>query len=613
MHRNLSRAATLLFIALLLAGNVHAQFANFVTRTNDKLMDGDRTFRFISLNTPNLHYVEDYLPFNGSNPWRLPDEFEIRDALTTIKQVGGKVTRIYVLSVRRSDDTPDIKRHVDGPGLFNVDAFETLDKVLQEANEVGVRVIIPFVDNWKWWGGVAEYAAFRGKAREDFWTDPQLIGDLKKTIEFLINRTNTCTGIKYKDDKAILAWETGNELVNPYSWTREIAAYIKSLDTNHLVLEGTLGRELTQEAISDPNIDVLSTHHYGDPSASLRYIVSNQKLAKGKKPYIVGEYGIVPTKDIRAITDTIINQGLAGGMVWSLRFRNREGGFYNHYEYNNVASYRWPGFSNGEIYDERSVLAMIRQKAYEIDGAKQPQLSVPDAPRLLTTNDVASISWQGSVGAQSYIVERKDMDSSDWKVIAGDVDESKYQYCPLFSDESAQLGRKYLYRIRSKNESGASDYSNVVGPIEVVTNKIVDEMDSFDKIFKKGGDLKLLMYEDIRKAKEDRSRLTGSDDSFIVYKVPSGVSEIKVDAFKVSKTGTLHIAADSSLSVFADLHTTSQTFAFGSNDYSFYDAVSYFCDNVPNGTRFIRISLSEGIQIARVEISYSLQRPSRSQ
>jgi mannan endo-1,4-beta-mannosidase len=613
MHRNLNRAASLLFIVILLAGNVKAQFASFVTRTNDKLMDGDSTFRFISFNTPNLHYVEDYLPFNGSNPWRLPDEFEIRDALTTIKQLGGKVTRIYVLSVRRSDDTPDIKRHVDGPGLFNVDAFETLDKVLQEANEIGVRVIIPFVDNWKWWGGVAEYAAFRGKAREDFWTDPQLIGDFKKTIEFLINRTNTCTGVKYKDDKAILAWETGNELVNPYSWTREIAAYIKSLDTNHLVLEGTLGRELTQEAISDPNIDVLSSHHYGDPNASLRYVVSNQKLAKGKKPYIVGEYGIVPTKDIRAITDTIINQGLAGGMVWSLRFRNREGGFYNHYEYNNVASYRWPGFSNGEIYDERSVLAMIRQKAYEIDGAKQPQLPVPDAPRLLTTNDVSSISWQGSVGAQSYIVERKDADSSDWKVIAGDVDESKYQYRPLFSDESAQLGRKYLYRIRSKNESGVSNYSNVVGPIEVVTNKIVDEMDSFDKIFKKGGDLKLLTYEDIRKAKEDRSRLTGSNDSFIVYKLPSGVIKIRVDAFKVSKIGTLHIAADSSLSAFADLQTMSRTFAFGSNDYSFYDADSYFCNNVPNGTRFIRISLSEGIQIARVEISYSLQRPSQSQ
>ena len=67
-------------------------------------MDGDRVFRFISMNTPNLHYIEDYLPFDGSNPWRLPDEFEIRDALSAIKQIGGKVTRIYVISVRRPGD-----------------------------------------------------------------------------------------------------------------------------------------------------------------------------------------------------------------------------------------------------------------------------------------------------------------------------------------------------------------------------------------------------------------------------------------------------------------------------------------------------------------------------
>ena len=52
--------------------------------------------------------------------------------------------------------------------------LRALDKVLQIANEVGVRVIIPFVDNWWWWGGPKEYADFRGKKPEDFWTDPQL-------------------------------------------------------------------------------------------------------------------------------------------------------------------------------------------------------------------------------------------------------------------------------------------------------------------------------------------------------------------------------------------------------------------------------------------------------
>jgi hypothetical protein len=604
---------SLAITAYLLSSGLQAQFKNFITRSGDKLIDGDRELRFISFNIPNLHYVEDYLPFSGTNPWRLPDEFEIRDALTAIKQLGGKVTRMYVLSVRRQDDTPDIIRHVVGPGDFNEDAFRGLDKVLQIANEVGVRVILPFVDNWRWWGGVREYAAFRGKQRDAFWTDPQLIADFEKTIGFVINRTNTYNGVAYKNDKAILAWETGNELVAPFSWTREIAAYVKSLDTNHLLLEGTLARELSQDAIGDPNIDILSTHHYGDPNVSLQYIVSNQRLAKGKKPYLIGEYGIVATQDIRAITDTIIHQSLAGGMLWSLRFRDREGGFYNHYEYNRVSSYRWPGFSNGEIYDERMVLSIMREKAYEIDRQTQPRVPIPEKPVLLTFNDVSSISWQGTVGARSYIVERRDADSTGWRVLAEDVDESRYQCRPLFGDTSAEFGREYFYRVRATNESGASDYSNVVGPVVVVTKKVVDEMESFDKIFQKDGDLKLLTYQDVRRAKEDRSRLTGGKGSYVIYKVPTSVSSIAVDAFRVSEWSDLCLAADSSLNTFSDLPTKTQVFHFGPNDYGFYDAVSYVCDQIPSGTRFVRILLSEGIQIGRVEISCTAPQQRRTQ
>ena len=265
------QAAILLLLTIVpgLHGTVSAQFQHFVTVNGDRLMDGDQPYRFISLNVPNLHYVEDYLPHDGTNPWRLPDEFEIRDALTAIKQIGGKVTRIYVMSIRRQDDGPGVIRHVEAPGKFNEEAFRSLDKVLQIANETGVRVIIPFVDNWKWWGGPVEYAAFRNKSKEAFWSDPELIADIKSTIHFVINRKNSYTGVAYKDDKAILAWETGNELLPPFSWTREIAAYIKSLDKNHLLLEGVHTKDVSQEAIDDPNLDILSTHHYGNPRVSL--------------------------------------------------------------------------------------------------------------------------------------------------------------------------------------------------------------------------------------------------------------------------------------------------------------------------------------------------------
>jgi hypothetical protein len=580
------------------------QFAHFVTRTADKLYDGEQQVRFISFNTPNLHYIEDYLPVEGTNAWRFPDEFEIRDALTSIKQLGGKVTRMYVLSVRRQDDAPGIARHVEGPGQFNEEAFKALDKVLQVANEVGVRVIIPFVDNWHWWGGPREYAGFRGKPKEAFWTDPEVIADLKATIRFTINRKNTFTGTAYRDDKAILAWETGNELDAPFSWTREIAAYVKSQDTNHMLAEGTNVRVLTGEALDDPNLDILTTHHYGNPQESIGLIVKNQEMARGRKPYVIGEFGIVPLQDIRAIVDTIINQGLTGGMIWSLRYRNREGGFYCHNEYNNVQSYHWPGFDNGNFYNERLVVSFIRDRAYRIDGSTPPRLEVPGAPVMLDTPDPSRIAWHGSTGAESYRLERREDGMDAWQVIGEAVDESRVQYKPLFSDETIEPGKKYYYRAKARNETGGSEWSNVLGPVVASSRVFVDELEDFGRVFQKDGALRILVSEDIRKAKEDRSRLTGGDGSYIIYKMPAPASAIHVEWLKAGADAGVAVRTAPDVREFSDAQATDRMFVSGKNDYGFYDAVVSTVNTPAPGTLFVQILIRGGAQIGRVEITY---------
>jgi mannan endo-1,4-beta-mannosidase len=603
-NRSLARHVLPLILTLAMAASGVAQFDHFVTRKADTLFDGETRLRFISFNTPNLHYLEDYLPFEGVEPFRLPDEFEIRDALTAVKQSGGKVTRIYVLSVRREDDPPGLIRHVEGPGRFNEDAFRVLDKALQVANEVGIRLIIPFVDNWHWWGGPREYAGFRGKPKEAFWTDPEVIADLKTTIKFLITRKNTYTGTFYRDDKAILAWETGNEMEAPFSWTREIAAYIKSLDTNHLLAEGTNYRSISRDALEDPNLDILTTHHYGDPRASLEQIVENQAAARGRKPYIVGEYGIVPLQDIYALTDTIINQGLAGGMIWSLRFRNREGGFYHHFEYNGVESYRWPGFKSGDFYNERMVVSFLRDRAYRIDGQLPPRMPVPAAPVLLPIRDPSRIAWQGSAGAEWYEVQRREENGSDWMVIAPSADESQAQCRSLFADESALPGAAYHYRVRAANGSGSSDWSNEQGPVACTGSMLVDELEDFSKVFQKDGSLQLLVMEDLRKAKEDKSRLTGADSSYVMYKAPAYLSSVRVEWLKTGTDAGVVLSTSRDLREFLPLECKRQEFSFGKNDYGFYDAEVSSADSLPVGARFVKIMLKGGVQIGRVELTY---------
>ena len=40
----------------------------------------------------------------------------------------------------------------DGPGLYNDDAWEALDRVLDEARRAGLKVMLSFLDNWKYIG-----------------------------------------------------------------------------------------------------------------------------------------------------------------------------------------------------------------------------------------------------------------------------------------------------------------------------------------------------------------------------------------------------------------------------------------------------------------------------
>ena len=108
--------------------------------------------------------------------------FEIVDALSTVRQMGGTVARTYSISVVRGNDPPAQASHVLGPGKFNEEAFRSLDMILQVANEQGVRLIIPLVNNWIWRAAAANTRVFAARPRMTFWTDPQLIADFEETI-----------------------------------------------------------------------------------------------------------------------------------------------------------------------------------------------------------------------------------------------------------------------------------------------------------------------------------------------------------------------------------------------------------------------------------------------
>jgi hypothetical protein len=583
-------------------------FENFIRRDGDVLKDGDREFRFLSFNIPNLHYVEDDMRFDQSMPFRLPDAFEIDDALGSIEQIGGQVVRTYTLAVKKADDPVDLPRYILGPGKFNEEAFKMLDAVIAAAHRHRVRLIIPFVDQWSWWGGTAELAAFRGKKPEEVWTDPQVIEDFKNIITFVINRVNTVTGVRYRDDKAILAWETGNELHSPPAWTRQIAAHFKSLDSQHVVLDGTHREVLLPSSLEDANIDLVQTHHYEkDPRMMIGHILESAKMAKGKKPYFVGEFGFLGTEALCAVMDTVRDQKLAGALLWSLRYRSRDGGFYWHHEPAGgdwFKAYHWPGFPSGEKYDERRLMQIVRERAFAIQGLPMPPLPKPQPPRLLAVTQGGQMTWQGSVGASSYDVERSETVGGPWTTVGTGVSDAQVQYRPLFADESAQPGKTYHYRVIARNSSGVSEPSNVVGPVRVTHRMLVDELWNDSRIFLKEGNLQFTENQ-ARKFKEDCHRLAGQAKSAIIYRAPGGIAAVRVLLFSQSDQPAIRISFSEDGRKFGPVETAvTRTETYGEQAYGFWKALRYLASPTDPGDDYVRIEFLTEAQVSRVEIDH---------
>jgi hypothetical protein len=113
--------------------------------------------------------------------------------------------------------------------------------------------------------------------------------------------------------------------------------------------------------------------------------------------------------------------------------------------------------------------------------------------------------------------------------------------------------------------------------------------------------MSLLTFEDIRKAKEDRSRLTGEDGSYLVYKLTPGTTSLTVEFFAPRAESDVFIETSEDLEEFDEPDLRKEVSVFGKNDYGFFDAVTYLAGVTP-GKKYARITLRGGCQVSRVTI-----------
>ncbi|MCC5578508.1 cellulase family glycosylhydrolase [Microtetraspora sp. AC03309] len=344
----------------------------FVTRQSDRLVLAGKPFRFAGTNNYYLMYASTAM---------------VDDVFARAKAADLSVIRTWgSLDIGNQDGSHSIHHKENGvyfqywngtKPVYNdgADGLEHLDYVLWKARQTGVKLLIPFVNNWSAFGGVDQYVRWAGgDHHDDFYTDPVIKGWYKDWISHLLNRVNPLTGIAYKDDPTVMAWElaneprckgSGNYPTSPScatstltAWADEMSRHVKSVDSRHLVSVGDEGfychpdgSDFTEDCSEGvdtvalarlPAIDLLSLHLYPDhwsKDAAWGTTWLRRHLADGRrigKPVVLGEFGLQDktTRNpvYRRWLDTFVLGGGAGFTYWMIAGARDDGMLYPDYD-----------------------------------------------------------------------------------------------------------------------------------------------------------------------------------------------------------------------------------------------------------------------------------------
>lgn len=423
--------------------------STFVERSGSSLVLNGKPFRFSGANVYWLGLLQ------GSDGAVIyPSHFMVDDALATASLMGATVVRSHTLGI-----SVGCQRCIEPSlGQFNPTAFQAIDYALQSARQHHLRLIIPLVDNWHYYpGGKHTFTDWRGISDESaFYDNAVVVRDFQQYVSTLLNHVNSYTGIAYKNDPTILAWETGNELDAPFPWVQTMASYIKSIDDHHLVMDGnygeTEGASVFWQDLKISAVDLYTGHYYPPSIDSLR--LQSHQVHEADKVFIVGEYDW-NTTDGDALSDflaVVLKSDVAGDLYWSLFPHNDQYGYVAENEHYTL-------YYPGSTPDVRQRIQMLVTHAYAMQGQSVPTQTPPDTPSITSINDHA-IAWRGAAGAASYSVERStEGKNGPWSVVC---DRCATDYTTPWMDET-QRYQVVWYRIRGYSVFGIpGPYSNAV-------------------------------------------------------------------------------------------------------------------------------------------------------
>ena len=333
---------------------------------------------FVQRHGPNLTLAGKPFRFAGTNNYYLmyKSRYMVDDVLQTAATNGFTVVRTWGWLETVQEGVSFQYLNGSQPAYNDgATGLQHLDYVIAKAGQLGLKLVIPFTNNWGDFGGMDAYVGWAGDSYHDsFYTDPVIKQWYKNWISHLLNHVNTITGVAYKDDPTVMTWELANEprcvgsgtfprsanctTATITNWAAEMSAYIKSLDQKQLVSSGSEGflchpgstddvrdcsSGVDELAISKlPTIDVMSYHLYPDawkktlPWATV-WIQDHIKLAQQiGKPSMLGEYGwkdkATRNTVYKSWTDTVLFSHGTGALFWILSGHNDDGTLYGDYD-----------------------------------------------------------------------------------------------------------------------------------------------------------------------------------------------------------------------------------------------------------------------------------------
>ena len=204
------------------------------------------------------------------------DRSRLQRELDDLRQLGVRHVRVIAGS-QGPDDSPYrlVPSMQPSSDEFDREMLEGLDYLLMQLSERGMLAVIILNNFLPWSGGMAQYVAWAQGTTVPFpsWEDRSKFNQFVQQFymeddardasyafaEHVVMRRSSLTGISYRDDPTIMAWEMANapramSMTKEFrNWARRFAAKIKGWDTNHLLTLGSEGDDPSSENVRGTN------------------------------------------------------------------------------------------------------------------------------------------------------------------------------------------------------------------------------------------------------------------------------------------------------------------------------------------------------------------------